>query len=246
MLLKHKVLFFPCLSSVWELALSTLHCFYQSGHWRPCHFCVCLGGHRGCLSNANVTAAVDIFMSSAAWHIGTATIARDGGPGSTAMGRRWQRHRRTWRLLPSPLWSRAALWPRPRVMGTISPGATRFSGVQDYGHYFCFSPDSTRSIYSNLAFFRWTNMWVSLESQCPGQRNLCWVQFSSVAQSCPVLCDPMDCSTPGFPVHHQLPELSQTHVLRVSDAIQPSHPLSSPSPSAFILSQHQGLEGVSS
>ena len=56
------------------------------------------------------------------------------------------------------------------------------------------------------------------------------VQFSSVAQSCPTLCDPMDCSRPGFPVHHQLTELAQTHVHQVSDAIQPSHPLSSPSP----------------
>ena len=63
---------------------------------------------------------------------------------------------------------------------------------------------------------------------------------SSVAQSCPTLCDPMDCSTPGFPVHHQLPELAQTHVHWVGDAIQPSRPLPSPSP-AFDLSQHQGL-----
>ena len=63
-------------------------------------------------------------------------------------------------------------------------------------------------------------------------------QFSSVAQSCLTLCDPMDCSMPGFPVHHQLPELTQTHVHRVGDAIQPSHPLSSPSPT-FNLSQHQ-------
>ena len=67
------------------------------------------------------------------------------------------------------------------------------------------------------------------------------VQLSSVAQSCPTLCDPMDCSTPGFPVHHQLPELTHTHIHRVSDAILPSHPLSSPSPPAFNLSQHQGL-----
>ena len=66
------------------------------------------------------------------------------------------------------------------------------------------------------------------------------VQFSSVAQSCPTLCEPMDCSTPGFLVHHQLPELAQTHVHQVSDAIQPSRPLSSPSP-AFNLSQNQGL-----
>ena len=67
------------------------------------------------------------------------------------------------------------------------------------------------------------------------------VQFSSVTQSCPTLCNPMDCSMPGFPVHHQLPELTQTHVHWVSDPIQPSHPLSSPSPRAFSLSQHQGL-----
>jgi len=64
--------------------------------------------------------------------------------------------------------------------------------------------------------------------------------FSSVTQLCPTLCDPMNCSTPGFPVHHQLSEFTQTHVHWVSDAIQPSHPLSSPS-SAFNLSQHQGL-----
>ena len=64
---------------------------------------------------------------------------------------------------------------------------------------------------------------------------------SSVTQSCLTLCETMDCSTPGFPVHHQLPELSQTHVYRVGNAIQPSHPLSSPSPPAFNLSQHQGL-----
>ena len=66
-------------------------------------------------------------------------------------------------------------------------------------------------------------------------------QFGSVAQSCPTLCDPMNCSTPGLPVHHQLPEFTQTHVHRVGDAIQPSHPLSSPSPSAPNPSQHQGL-----
>ena len=58
---------------------------------------------------------------------------------------------------------------------------------------------------------------------------------------CVWLCDPMDCSTPGFPVHHQLPKLAQTHVHRVNDAIQLSHPLSSPSPPAFSLSQHQGF-----
>ena len=67
------------------------------------------------------------------------------------------------------------------------------------------------------------------------------VQFSSVTQSCPTLRDPMSCSMPGLPVHHQLPESIQTHVHRVSDAIQPSHPLLSPSPPALNLSQNQGL-----
>ena len=66
-------------------------------------------------------------------------------------------------------------------------------------------------------------------------------QFSSVTQSCSTPWDPMDCSTPGLPVHHQLPELTQIHIHRVSDAIQPSHPRSSPSPPTFNLSQHQGL-----
>ena len=67
------------------------------------------------------------------------------------------------------------------------------------------------------------------------------VQFSSVAQLCLTLCDPMNHSTPGLPVHHQLPEFTQSHVHCVGDAIQPAHPLSSPSPPALNLSQHQGL-----
>ena len=66
-------------------------------------------------------------------------------------------------------------------------------------------------------------------------------QFSSVTQSYPILCNPMDCSTPGLPVHHQLPEFTQTHIHWVGNAIQPSHPLSSSSPPAFNLSQHQDL-----
>ena len=67
------------------------------------------------------------------------------------------------------------------------------------------------------------------------------VQFSSVTQSCPTLCDPMNRSTPGLPVYQQLPEFTQTHVQRVGDAIQLSHPLLSPSPPAPKPSQHQGL-----
>ena len=72
-------------------------------------------------------------------------------------------------------------------------------------------------------------------------------QFSSIAQLCPAICDPTDCSIPGFPVHHQLLEIAQTHVHHVSDAIQPSHSLSSPSSPSLNLSQdHDLFQGVSS
>ena len=80
----------------------------------------------------------------------------------------------------------------------------------------------------------------SLLTEPPGKPIL-FYWFSSVAQSCPTLCNPMDCSTPSFPVYHQPLELAQTHVYQVCDAIQPSHPLSSPSPPAFNLAQQQGL-----
>ena len=76
----------------------------------------------------------------------------------------------------------------------------------------------------------------AIKTLCGQEKNI-----SSVAQSCPTPCDPMDCSTPGLPVHHQLLEFTQTQVHGVGDAIQPSPPLSSPSPLAFNLSQHQGL-----
>ena len=70
-------------------------------------------------------------------------------------------------------------------------------------------------------------------------------QFSSVTQSCPTLCNPMNCSMPGLPVHHHLPEFTQTHVHRVGDGIQPSHPLLSPSPPAPNPSQHQSFSNES-
>ena len=73
------------------------------------------------------------------------------------------------------------------------------------------------------------------------ENNFSSVQFSSVAQSCPTLCNPMNCSMPGLPVHHQLKESTQTHVHRVGNAFQQSHPLLSPSSPALNLSQHQGL-----
>src|SRR5574340_107138 len=81
-------------------------------------------------------------------------------------------------------------------------------------------------------------LWLPLLAE---ERQTPSVQFSSVTQSCPTFCDPMNHSTPGLPVHYQLPEFTQTHVHQVSDAIQPSHPLSSPSPSAPDPSQHHSL-----
>ena len=97
----------------------------------------------------------------------------------------------------------------------------------------------------NLLVFCWRLYTNVNEVYQPGvffSCNVCvWFQFSSVAQSCPTLRDPVDHSMPGLPVHHQLPESTQTHLHWVTDAIQPSHPLLSPSPSAFNLSQHQGL-----
>ena len=81
----------------------------------------------------------------------------------------------------------------------------------------------------------------SLKQDKPKAKHPSSVQFSSVAQSCPTLCNPKNCSTPGLPVHHQLPEFTQTHVHRVSDAIQPSHSLSAPSPPTPNHSQHQTL-----
>ena len=87
---------------------------------------------------------------------------------------------------------------------------------------------------------RWTKEWRSIWET----RKIYWgvkIQFSSVAQSCPTLCDPMNHSMPGLPVYHQLPEFTQTHIHWVSDAIQPSHPLSSPSPPAPNPFQHQSL-----
>ena len=94
-----------------------------------------------------------------------------------------------------------------------------------------------------LVFFLLNKMIVSCMTKyvAKGLVKLMMIQFSSVAQSCLTLCNPMNHSTPGLPIHHQLPESTQTHVHGVGDAIQPSHPLSSPSPPTFNLSQHQGL-----
>ena len=92
------------------------------------------------------------------------------------------------------------------------------------------------SLLQSLGWGMNTTYLYQLNNQCRNNN-----QIRSVAQSCPTLCDPMNRSTPGLPVHHQLPEFTQTHVHRVGDAIQPSHPLSSPSPPAPKPSQHQSL-----
>ena len=97
----------------------------------------------------------------------------------------------------------------------------------------------------NCPFFRRSSQhrdWTQI-SHTAGRFFTSWAtdQIRSVAQLCPTLCNPMNRSRPGLPVHHQLPEFTETHVHRVSDAIQPSHPLSSPSPPASNPSQHQSL-----
>ena len=94
----------------------------------------------------------------------------------------------------------------------------------------------------SVVFLKVTSFLTSFPRKCL-PTTIAWlsVQFSSVAQSCPTLCDLMNRSTPGLPVHHHLPEFTHTHVHWISDATQPSHPLSSPSPPDLNLSQHQGL-----
>ena len=87
----------------------------------------------------------------------------------------------------------------------------------------------------------WLSNWIMSRCHWVQTFQKCTCFCCSVTQSCPTLCDPVDCNTPGFPVLHHLLELAQTHVCWSSDVIQPSHPLSSPSPPAFNLSQNQGL-----
>ena len=105
--------------------------------------------------------------------------------------------------------------------------------------YYSHSADGeTKAWEHGCSISKWQSQDANMSSLEPAPTSL---QFSSVAQLCLTLCNPMECSMPGFPVHHQLPELTQTHVHWVGDAIQPSHPLLSLSPPALNLSQHQGL-----
>ena len=107
-------------------------------------------------------------------------------------------------------------------------------GLQCYIN-FCCTEKWFRFIYVQICIYS------NIHTHTHTHTHIISFQFSSVAQLCPPLCDPMNRSTPGLPVHHQLPEFTQTHVHQVSDAIQPSHPLSSPAPPAPNPSQHQCL-----
>ena len=127
--------------------------------------------------------------------------------------------------IPGVFCSPVLLFPRTFFLTDVSTHSLPFP---IYSPFMALSILLWRSILPSRLFF--------LQPKTPLS-----VQFSSVAQSCPILCDPMNRSTPGLPVHHQLPEFIQTQVHRVSDAIQPSHPLASPSPPALNPSQHQSL-----
>ena len=117
-----------------------------------------------------------------------------------------------------------------RELPEIQAGFRKGRGTRDQIANICWIIGEKKRNYrkKNLLLFHWLH------------KSLDGVQFCSVAQSCPALCNPINRSTPGLPVPHQLPESTQTHVHWVSDAIQPSHPLLSPSPPIFNLSQHQG------
>ena len=124
------------------------------------------------------------------------------------------------RLFATPWTVQSTEFSRPEYWVFPSPGSLPKPGIK---------PKSSTLQVDSLPFEpQESHLWYS-------------VQFISVSQSCLTLCDPMNRSTPGLPVHHQLPEFTQTHAHRVSDAIQPSLPLSSPSPPAPNPSQHQGL-----
>ena len=146
-------------------------------------------------------------------------------------------------LFTAALFTIARTWKQPRCPST-NEWIKKLWYIHSMQYYSAIKSNAFESV-----LVRWMNLEPVIQS---GVREK-WIsyintyiiyipyQFSSVIQSCLTICEPMDCRTPGFPVHHQLLELTQTHVLRVSDAIQPSHPLSFPSPPTFNLCQHQGL-----
>ena len=155
----------------------------------------------------------------------------------------WINHRYTY--IPSLLNLLPISLPIPPLLVDTEP---LFEFPESYGKFLL----AIYFTYGNVSFHGTLSIHLTLSSPLPVSISLFFmsvssfssVQFSSVAQSCPTLCDPMNRSTPGLPVHHQLPEFTQTHVHQFSNAIQPSHPLSSLSPPATPPphpSQHQGL-----
>ena len=161
----------------------------------------------------------------------------------------------TYLILCHPLLLLPSIFPSIRVFSSESALHIRWPNYWSFS--FNISPSKD---YSGLISFRidWFDLLAvqgtfkcllqhhSLKASLFGTQPFLWSMttinmISSVAQSCPTLCDPMNRSMPGLPVHHQLPELTQTHVHQVDYAIQPSHPLSSPFPPASNPSQHQGL-----
>ena len=146
----------------------------------------------------------------------------------------WKRH-----LFIAPLFPIVRTWKQPRC-----PLADEWIRKLWYIYTIEYYSAIKKNIFQ-LVLMKWMKLEPIIQTEVSQkekhQYSISSVHFSSVAQSCPTLCDPMNCSTPDFPVHHQLPEFTQTHVHWVSDAIQPSHPLSSPSPPAPNPSQHQSL-----
>ena len=130
------------------------------------------------------------------------------------------------------IWDYLLIWPRhsSRSTGSEIWQQLCIQGLKEFANFL--RTIFAKTVRGHLIWYIWPHMvWGSLHS----------VQFSSVAQSCLNLCDPMNCSTPGLPIYHQLLEFTQTHIYRVSDAIQPCHPPSCPSPPAPNPSQHQSL-----
>ena len=143
-------------------------------------------------------------------------------------------------------WSRQEKENPLSFLGRTIPSSSPWKRMEQLSpthHHTFYSPKPQRHLKPGEGFKKTTNRdWSFLTKKKLILAEPCEsVQLSSVNQWCPTLCDPIDCTTPGFLVHHQLPELTQIHVHQASDAIQPSHPLSSPSPPTFNLSQHQGL-----
>ena len=154
------------------------------------------------------------------------------------LGREGSQYRGSIKLVSRRLPSRQRWW------GGLTPGYIHSACWPERLRWFCQKPHKDADVGS----WKWLEdteelspehqLHNQIHTHCADHVLQGSVQFSSVAQLCPTLCDPMNCSMPGLPVHHHLPEFAQTHVHRVGDAIQPSHPLSSPSASgSFPMSQ---------